>query len=58
MYLRVDGPGWRFYLTPIADGKLHWRTFNTILSKGEGGRLSGVQAFLLQEPTAIVLEKQ
>ncbi|MCA8903169.1 MAG: beta-lactamase family protein [Hyphomonas sp.] len=36
MVLEVESLGFRFYLTPIDGGALHWRTFNTVLAKPEG----------------------
>ena len=42
---------WNFYLTPIADGALHWRAFNTIFTAdGEGG-LNARQTLQSQERT-------
>lgn len=51
------GPGWCFYLTPIDNGKLHLRVFNSVLSQMPDGSIELIQQFQGDKPSARVLKR-
>ena len=49
---------WNFYLTPLADGALHWRAFNTVLAADGSGGLKARQKLAGSDPREFVLTRK
>ncbi|MEM8634535.1 MAG: serine hydrolase domain-containing protein [Pseudomonadota bacterium] len=50
LYLLVRSTGWKFYLSPTADGELVFRFFNTRIFRDENGTVKAEQSLLGAEP--------